>query len=173
MNYKYDIKGKESIVWNWDDDFHDEVILNENNHEYLRTIRTDKNGKFFTWNKEKIYLNNFKYYTIEELNEKIDNYEFITADDICQTFLKEGIENVIISCLMNPIDLYIPQMGVVFYDTSKQSNVDCYISEEHHKVKDNYKIELISIVEGYVKDKYYLSDFVSFVRSGKIKIHKK
>ena len=41
-------------VWGWSDDLHTEVTVTDNktNNTYDRTVREDKNGKFFTWNKK-------------------------------------------------------------------------------------------------------------------------
>ena len=73
MNYKYNC-GKEIIsVWVWDDDFHTEVSVSDNKtkRSYERTIREDEGGKFFTWNKNKIYLDKWIRASMKEVKEKL------------------------------------------------------------------------------------------------------
>ena len=72
MIYKYKC-GKEIIrVFVWNDDFHNEVSIEDTktHKSYDRTIREDKNGRFFTWNRTKIYLNNWVKISMKELKEK-------------------------------------------------------------------------------------------------------
>ena len=61
MTYKYKC-GKDIInVFVWSDDFHTDVAIYDSKaaRSYERTIREDKDGKFFTWNRNKIYLNDW------------------------------------------------------------------------------------------------------------------
>ena len=95
MIYKYKC-GKEIIkVFVWNDDFHTEVTIEDTKTQksYDRTIREDKNGRFFTWNRTKIYLNDWIKISMKELKEKIEKDEWITSDDLCQAIMTDGIEN--------------------------------------------------------------------------------
>ena len=89
MTYKYKCGDEIIKVWVWNDDFHNEVIVtnNKNNKGYDRTIREDENGKFFTWNRNKIYLNDWIKTCMKELKEKIEKKEWATSDDLCQSIL--------------------------------------------------------------------------------------
>lgn len=53
MRYNYKC-GDEVIRVFWNDD--NSVTVEESNKSYRRTIRQNENGKFFTWNHNKIYL---------------------------------------------------------------------------------------------------------------------
>ena len=73
MNYRYNCGNEVVRVWVWNDDFHTEVTVTDNktNKSYDRSIREDENGKFFTWNKHKIYLNDWIRISMKELKEKL------------------------------------------------------------------------------------------------------
>ena len=96
MTYKYKCGNEIIRVFVWNDDFHNEVSVEDTKtrKSYDRTIREDENGKFFTWNRNKIYLNDWLKISMKELKEKIENGEWITSDDLCQAIMTDGIENV-------------------------------------------------------------------------------
>ena len=56
MNYRYKCGNEEIRVFVWNDNFHTDVSVKDNktNKIYDRTICEDENGKFFTWNKNKV-----------------------------------------------------------------------------------------------------------------------
>ena len=58
MTYKYKCGNDIINVFVWSNDFHTDVAIDDKEaaRSYDRTIREDKNGKFFTWNRNKIYL---------------------------------------------------------------------------------------------------------------------
>lgn len=78
MDYKYNCGNEIIRVLVWNDDFHTEVSVTDNKTKktYERTIREDEGGKFFTWNKNKIYLDNWIRITMKELKDKIDSKEY-------------------------------------------------------------------------------------------------
>ena len=61
MTYKYKCGNEIIRVFVWNDDFHNEVSVEDTKtrKSYDRTIREDEKGKFFTWNRNKIYLNDW------------------------------------------------------------------------------------------------------------------
>ena len=96
MTYNYKCGNEVIRVFVWNDDFHTEVSVNDakTKRTYDRTIREDENGKFFTWNKKKIYLNDWIRISMKELKEKIETDQWVTSDDLCQAILSDGIDNV-------------------------------------------------------------------------------
>lgn len=95
MTYKYKCGNDIINVFVWSDDFHTDVAIydKEAARSYDRTIREDKNGKFFTWNRNKIYLDDWIKISMLELKEKIERGEWITSEELCQAILTDGINN--------------------------------------------------------------------------------
>lgn len=174
MDYKY-ICGNEVIrVWVWNDDFHTEVSVTDNKtgKTYGRTIREDESGKFFTWNKHKIYLDNWIKTTMKELKSKIERKEWCTSDELCQAILTDGVDNVRFIVPMNIVSMRF--FGISFADGDKFKNTLCKIKEEYlHNIKQNYKLTLIPVEpsESIVSHKeFYTDDMISLIQSGHIKI---
>ena len=169
MIYKYKC-GKEIIkVFVWNDDFHTEVTIEDTKTQksYDRTIREDKNGRFFTWNRNKIYLNDWIKISMKELKEKIEKDEWITSDDLCQAIMTDGIENV----------RFIVQLNTtwgLFLNGNEFKDTLCKVEERwNREIKQNYKIVLVpekpddSVTSSC---DYYTMDFVSLIKEGVIKI---
>lgn len=170
MIYKYKC-GKEIIkVFVWNDDFHTEVTIEDTktNKSYDRTIREDKNGRFFTWNRNKIYLNDWIKISMKELKEKIEKGEWVTSDDLCQAIMTDGIDNVRFMVPLNTTG------GFFFLNGNKFKDTLCKVEERwNREIKQNYKIVLIpekpddSVASSC---DYYTTDFVSLIKEGYIKI---
>lgn len=170
MIYKYKC-GKEIIkVFVWNDDFHTEVTIEDTKTQksYDRTIREDKNGRFFTWNRNKIYLNDWIKISMKELKEKIEKGEWVTSDDLCQAIMTDGIDNVRFMVPLNTT------FGFFFLDGNKFKDTLCKVEERwNREIKQNYKIVLIpekpddSVASSC---DYYTTDFVSLIKEGHIKI---
>lgn len=169
MIYKYKCGNEIIKVFVWNDDFHTEVTIEDTktHKSYDRTIREDKNGRFFTWNRNKIYLNDWIKISMKELKEKIEKDEWITSDDLCQAIMTDGIENVRFMVPLNTTwGLFLN--GNEFKDTL------CKVEERwNREIKQNYKIVLIpeepddSVASSC---DYYTMDFVSLIKEGVIKI---
>lgn len=172
MMYKYRC-GEEIInVFVWCDDFHKVVTIHDKKL-YERTIREDEHGKFFTWNRNKIYLNDWIRTSMKELKQKIDNDEWVTSDDLCQAIMSDGIENV---RFIVPMDIEVARLSDHLYiaDSSKRKDTLCKIDERwNREVKQNYKITLVPV---YLDDEvireatYYTSDLIDLIKHGSIKI---
>ena len=169
MIYKYKC-GKEIIrVFVWNDDFHNEVSVEDTKtrKSYDRTIREDKNGKFFTWNRNKIYLDNWVKMSMKELKEKIENGEWVTSDDLCQAIMTDGIENVRFIVPLNT------KCGLFFVNGNEFKDTLCKVEERwNREIKQNYKIVLVPEEpdDGVGSNDYYTVDFISLIKAGHIKI---
>ena len=171
MTYKYKCGNEIIRVFVWNDDFHNEVSVEDTKtrKSYDRTIREDKNGKFFTWNRNKIYLNDWIKTSMKELKEKIKNGEWVTSDDLCQAIMTDGIENVRFVVPLNTT------CGFGFFLNGNEfKNTLCRVEERwNREIKQNYKIVLVPVEpdESIASSRdYYTMDFVSLIKSGHIKI---
>lgn len=171
MIYKYKC-GKEIIrVFVWNDDLHNEVSVEDTKtrRSYDRTIREDENGKFFTWNRNRIYLNDWLKLSMKELKEKIEKGEWVTSDDLCQAIMTDGIDNVRFMVPLNTT------CGFGFLlNGNKFKDTLCKVEERwNREIKQNYKIVLIpekpddSVASSH---DYYTNDFVSLIQKGIVKI---
>lgn len=171
MTYNYKCGNEIIRAFVWNDDFHNEVSVEDTKtrKSYDRTIREDENGKFFTWNRNKIYLNDWIKISMKELKEKIENGEWITSDDLCQAIMTDGIENVRFIVPLNTT------CGFGFFLNGNEfKDTLCRVEERwNREIKQNYKIVLVPIDhdEGIANScDYYTSDFVSLIKEGRIKI---
>ena len=92
MTYLYDCGNEVIRVWR-NNLCEDTVCIETNDNskyrEFKRSVREDDKGKFFTWNKNKIYVNNFKKISIQSIKDKLANDEWVTDDELCQAILIE------------------------------------------------------------------------------------
>lgn len=170
MYYKYKCKDEIIKVWVWNTTYHKEVTVHTDKKPYDRTIREDSKGKFFTWNKEKIYLNDWVRMTMKELKEKIDRDEWVVSDDLTQAILTDGVENVRFECPLNPIDFVIG--GVALCNASESVRTLCKVTEKRYKVENNYKLTVVPVDENLMvgSNNYYISDMIGLIKDGHIKI---
>lgn len=169
MYYNYKCgNGVIKVFVNYDNDKNVDVVGDKNN--YTRTVHSDDNGgKFFTWNKNKVYLNDWIRTPMGEFKKRIENKEFITSDELCRAILSAGVENVKFIVPMGKMCI-----GNIFYDPSKTEDKLCKIEETFNRyVAQNYKIKLITVepsnnTVGYCE--YYTMDMVQEIRNGHIKI---
>jgi len=171
MHYRYKYENEVIRVWVWDDEFHTNVTVTDNKtcKSYDRTIREDENGKFFTWNKNKIYLNDWLRISMKELKEKIEGNERVTSDDLCQAILSDGIDNARFIVPLNTV------CGFGFLlDGNKFKDTLCKIEERYNReVKNNYKLTLVPVEtdETVASSRdYYTTDMISLIKEGRIKI---
>ena len=173
MMYKYKC-GKEIInVFVWSDDFHKGVTIHDKKL-YERTIREDEHGKlFFTWNRNKIYLNDWIKTSMKELKQKIDNDEWVTSEDLCQAIMSDGVRNV---RFIVPMDVEVAKLSDYLYiaDSGKRKDTLCKIDERwNREVKQDYKIVLVPVYpddEVVREEVYYTSDLIDLIKHGYIKI---
>ena len=175
MNYKYDCGNEEITVWHTgssDDIFVSVETMVNGYKSYKRSIHEDERGRFFTWNKHKIYLDNYKKISIDSIKKKIDNNDYITDSELCQAIMSTGVDNVRFIIPMSEVDCRV--IGLSIIDPTKKNDVVCHIVEDFNRyVKDNYKLRLCPDVVDentpYYED-YYVTDLVSSLMSGYIKI---
>ena len=170
MYYNYKC-GEETIrVWVWDESWRETVMVEQRDpfKEFERTIREDEKGKFFTWNKNKIYLEDWIRIPMKEIKNKFENKEHVSTDMFCQAILTDGIDNV---RFLIPLECYT-LMGM-FVDPSKTKEVVCKINKnDTRSFKLSYKIGFMPVVsnEEVANRTFYTSDLVDLIKSGYIKI---
>lgn len=171
MNYNYKCGNEVIKVWVWNDNFHNDVTVGDNKTKksYRRTIRNDENGKFFTWNKNKIYLNDWIKTSMKELKDKIDNNVWVTPDDLCQAILSDGVDNVRFI-----VPLHTVLISGFFVYSDKTEDTLCKIQERwNREVKNNYKITLVPVEPDETVESsrdFYTCDMLSLIKDGYIKI---
>lgn len=167
MEYIFNDGTQDFDVWmnSWSD-----TIKIDN--KYIRSLRTDDSGKFFTWNKKKFYVDDYKKISINSIKDKINRKEWFTDSEFCQAVLSEGVDNIKFNVPMNIVDFSL--FGLTLVDSTKTINKICHIEESYNRfVHDTYKLKLV--VDDYdgstVKTHdYYITDFVSLLRDGYISI---
>lgn len=175
MTYLYDC-GNE-VIRVWRNNFCEDTVCIETNdngkyREFKRSVREDENGKFFTWNQHKIYVDNFKKISIQSIKDKLANDEWVTDDELCQAILSEGVENVRFIIPMMLVSCRF--MGLVTCDPTKRVEKKCHIEEGFNRmVSDGYKFNFVpDDYDGTTcsHEEYYVLDFVSSLRNGYVKI---
>lgn len=153
----------------WLSSFSDTATVNSS---YKRGIRTDDNGRFFTWNKKKFYLDDFKKIHINQIKEKINKKEWFSDDELCQAIICTGVDNVKFNVPMSVVDFSV--MGLTLANPSKTITKKCHIVESFGKmVHDGYKLDLyVDNYDGSTvrHESYYTLDLVGLLRSGHITI---
>lgn len=170
MHYNYDCGNETIRVFVWNDNFHTTVDVEDATTRkcYERTIREDEKGKFFTWNKHKIYLDDWKRTSMKSIVEKLENKERIFDDMLVIAILSEGVENV-------RFEIPMPYSDGFFKHPDKTTPTICRIDEEYRdrKVKNNYKIALTPVEPQEnlsLHEEYYISDFAGLIECGYIKV---
>lgn len=172
MTYKYKC-GKDIIrVWVWADERPEVTVSNAHNKTFNRSIREDENGKFFTWNKNKIYINDWIRTSMKELKEKIERNEFVTSDELCQAILSDGIDNARFIVPLSVVSLSV--FGITIFDGNEFKDTLCKIEENwNREVKHNYKLTLVPVEPDETVERsreFYTSDMIQLIREGIIKI---
>jgi len=130
---------------------------------FLRTVDCDQQGKYIRWNKGRIYLDNWIRTTLLEIQEKIDDNEILTEEDITRAIISEGVDNVKFLCPMGSKS-----------DRNKSLNKVCKIKETcsgEVEVSSDLKLEVINSTEGFSDNKTLeKSEFVDLLLERVIRI---
>lgn len=153
---------------------------NKKYKEYIRSVRKDENGKrFFTWDKEKIYLDDFIAYSPKELVKRFyDKDNTLYGGDICRTLQKYGMDSLRLYINVKPLEIIdFPGIGrFTFEVTSSFENKDKYVWIEYRffpeylrMPEDNYMLKLIPAKDKdlsiYPKKDYYVDDLAGLIFS--------
>lgn len=153
----------------------------KNHKEYVRTVRLDEDGReFFTWNKEKVFMDEFYALTPEELIKKYQNNDpYLCGDDLCNTLEKYGIECLLLRIKVKPLTTF--RFGDYVIGIETYSNLDSeddydwvtykFIEEYNRMPKTGYKLKLVpaneELYDAYPKQDYYIDDLNSSLRMRK------
>lgn len=130
-------------------------------------VKEDLNGRYFVWNSNKVYINNWIRESMKELNERIKNNEHVTVVDLRQSIMSDGAKNT----------RFIVPMPIISYpyflDGTTKDTL-CRIEESRtRRVRLGYKISLVPVnYDGNVISSrdYCLEDFLAAIKRGVIKI---
>lgn len=185
MNYKFKTKNGEVIRV-----FHNHFVpvdeshfgsmswnsANENDTGYSEVLKDASGKKYFTYNNERIYMNDFMAHTPEELLELMNGEEYISSDELIYTLMKYGINCLHVMQRKKPMGGFVVG-GVIFgfeseqlgEDRSKWDNVEYkFIETDMFKLSDNYKIKLTPADESnigvYASREYYVHDIFELLK---------
>lgn len=123
---------------------------------YDRTVRIDKSGrKFFTWDSEKVWFDNFLCLTPSEFVQKVNgNVGSLYGDDLSRLLLKYGMQAICVY-INKGIDevRYGVDKGVAQENWVRYQFTEDYL----HMPIDNYKLRLEPVSE-YDKREYSVTD---------------
>lgn len=187
MNYTFSLKDGTELRVFWSKLFKDEVNKthgtvswwvhknpNAPGKEFVRTVRIDDNNRrFFTWNKEIIYMDSFLAYTPEELVKMIHNKEHVLPDNICGTLIKYGMNSLKVKKNVKPLErVDFGMFNIAFevcHSTRRDDDrvwIDYEFVESLHSVDSCYKLRLEPVGENkgiYPSNDYYVNDLVGLL----------
>lgn len=188
MNFNFKMKDGRVLRVFWNDLFYDEVKHTHGTvswfdkfddgtyKERVRTVRVDDSGReFFTWDKEKIYMDSFLACTPEELVKlyETENDMNIISDDLTATLIKYGVDSL--RLMINVVPLTRVDFGgasIAFecrssLDKDREIPVEYKFIEKDYKLRDNYKYMLVPANDDeydlYPKKRYYTSDLLGLL----------
>lgn len=134
-------------------------------------INTDENNrKFIVIKGQTVYLDENLTLTIEECKELASKGK-LKQDEFVNAVLKAGVENVRLLINCKKITGYLA--GILPNYAKETYLKECYFDETYtlRKVSGNYKVMLEAVDPLYrCKNDWYLSDLVSFINAGEVKI---
>lgn len=176
MYYKYKCKGKDIEVWRGSCGCDYVAIEGRIDKKFFRDIfqinEDEDRKKFFIYEDNKIYLDDYIKISKQDIIDKINNNEFVSDSEVCQMILSEGVENVRFELPIFKIDAG-PIFGVVSVSNESELKA-CHIKESYNRmVADNYKFDFY--VDDYDRTtlshyEMYVSDFVSNLITGRARI---
>ena len=150
--------------------------------EYERTVRIDEIGrKFFTWNREVFYMDQFLAYSPAELIERVNSKDDdILPEDLCATLLRYGIDSLTLMIKTKKLEI-VPHPYGGYISLNVYSNhekpedytwIEYKFIEEHHRMPSNcYKLKLVPKKEEeysiYPKEDFYVSDLMALLNKRK------
>lgn len=185
MNYKFKTKNGEVIrvfhnhfvpvdeshfgTMSWDSN-------DENDHGYCEVLKDESGKKYFTYNNERVYMDDFLAYTPAELIKLMEGEEYISSDEMIYTLMKYGINSLHVMQRKKPMTGF--RVGGAFFgfeseqlgeDKSTWDSVEYKFSEtDMFKLSDNYKIKLTPADESnlgvYASRDYYVHDIFELLK---------
>ena len=185
MRAKYNVNGNQISAYLWSDLLFDkdthrtfiEVSVGYGGKEIRKNLHKDEKGLFFYWDRIPVYVNEFTYYSAEELialvDKAIETNDWVFEDDILATLLKESDKLNVVYPLPK-IDMVIPFLGFAITGTKTKETV-CKFTEDRYKKEEwHYKVSLAPVDESMnmtvVSRHPYFSDLCTEIRKGEVKL---
>lgn len=134
-------------------------------------INKDKDGRdFIVMKSNVIYLDENITLTLDECKELAKRHE-LCQDEFVNTVLKIGVDKLRLIVPCRKFEGYFA--GFLKNYSDEKYPVECYIDESNpmRQMKDNYKVIVKPVDEQYgCQEDWYLSDLVSCINQGYIKI---
>lgn len=188
MDYKFKTNNGEYLRI-----FYNDLFVNEDNYgtvvffkttrhgcrEIKKNVKKDESGRlYFFYNREKLFMDEFKAYTPEELID-LPN---MRPNDLCHTLIKYGIDSLHVLMRVKKLDIIdMGEFGRIAFETMSPFDKDEdyvwieyeFIDEYLRNPKNGYKLKLkpfkMEDRELYPTKDYYVSDFASLLRERKDK----
>lgn len=140
-----------------------------------RPLFLDEIGKLYiTWNNQRVYLENFLYPTVDEINEALKNGDYVYEDLFLAAFLKDT-EHIGVVMEQTMVDTIIPTIGIAM-GSNKTYEMLCVPVEKpmRQKINWHYKIHFEPYDESLrpytmTRDCYFC-DLASHLRDGYLKL---
>lgn len=134
-------------------------------------INRDKDGReFIVMKGVTVYLDENITLTLEECKELAKRHELL-QDEFVNAVLKTGVDKLRLIVPCRKLEGYFA--GFLKNYSNEKYPVECYIDESHpmRKMENNYKVIVQSVDAQYeCKEDWYLSDLVSCINQGYVKI---
>lgn len=141
----------------------------------------EKGRKFFTWNHETFYMDDFIAYSPLELIKELDsNDSDIYDEDLCSTLLKYGMDSLTLRIKTKKLEIVpLPYGGYMSFEVYSNHEkpedytwIEYKFIEEHHRMPSNcYKLKLVPKKEEeysiYPKEDFYVSDLMALLNKRK------
>lgn len=187
MNYTFKMKDNSTLRVFWNNLFEDKVnkthgvvswcenTENGGHKEIKRTVRIDDNGrKFFTWNREKIYMDEFLAYTPCQLVENFKKSR-VLPEDLCHTLLRYGMDSVRVRERVKPLErVNFGGVSIGFEVSSPMDKLEdkdwvdyTFVEEYLHTPDSCYKLKVTPLKEEYrgvyPSRSYYVGDLIGLI----------
>lgn len=184
MRYKFRMENGKMLSAFYNDLFIDRskniyghISFYEKDKEYTRTVRKDPSGRhFFTWDKEKVYMDSFEAYSPEELAKAFSSGdEYVYGDDICLTLEKYGIDSLHLLIKTKKLDIISLGGFTIKMETSssfdKEEDFDWieynFVEEYLRRPQDGYKLKVVPTnkeeKEIYPWEDFYVCDLAGLI----------
>ena len=154
------------------------VYENNRGRKCNKKLFEDDNGVYILWNNKPVYLNEYDYYTAEQLIDKLEEVRgnidvFLSDSDICATFIKES-DKIGIVLDMPAFDIRVPELGIGFTGGKRYPTLVIPTERQYKKHEWFYKVSLecesTELREYIPYNNIYFCDLASFLRSGHAKL---
>ena len=176
MNYTFNTGDKKINTWISFESYNDSVsIYNEEGKEVaVAKLHNNTEGDLvFDHNGLEIPFRTFECVSMAEIKRMIEAGERVFESEFAQAIIHDGMHNVRFGVDMPVPDMIFPGTSIAIVG-DKTQKCACKLVEEYLNMPhDKYKLKVEAVDENAARvcrDRYYMSDFLSLIKSGHIDI---